>query len=335
MKKNITLFIMLFSFISYSQIGLGGLKNKLTKKEKVKTEQELANESDGSEILDALRKKSYSFENFLNKSNKYYFEFFRKNTIADRDALFKRAENHDWSVAQIESFKSDIAKIKSFYDENAKNLLDEALTEIIPYYDRAEKWSSENRATPEFEEETHSWSDIESTLTSIGVAKNNCEDALSFFPDHVEMKNQYILVKARYDDLHTFVDSGEYEKLLARKKIEEIDAVRMSKPGNTNSSYVALATKNAQAELSEGEKVLRTVISSSDWTIQKNNLGEPINKIMYYQIAYKNAEGDCCLGKGVIVRTYEGGGKYASAHANYAGKAGKHDGAINCDNVNK
>jgi hypothetical protein len=326
---------MLFSLISHSQIGLGGLKNKLTKKEKVKTEQELANESEGSEILNELSKKVYSFERFLERSNKNYFDFFRGNTIADRDALFNRADNHDWALTQIESYKSDVAKINSFYNENAQTFLDKAITEITPLYDKAHFWSSENRVTAEFEEETHSWSTMKSALTSIGVAKNNCEDALSFFPDHVEMKKQYVLVKKRSEDLNSFVESGDFDKFLARKKVEEIDAIRMAKPGSTNASYIALATKNAQAELSEGEKVLKTVITSTHWVVRKNNLDYPINKIMYYQIAYKDVDGNCRLGEGYLIQTYEGGGKYEAPHANYAGRDGKHDGAINCDNVNK
>ncbi|MFT5819824.1 MAG: hypothetical protein ACI8ZM_001049 [Crocinitomix sp.] len=326
---------MLFSLISHSQIGLGGLKNKFTKKEKVKTEQELANESEGSDILDALGRKSYSFESFLKKSNKRYFDFFSGNTIADRDSLFNRAENHTWDASQIESYKSYVIKINAFYDENSKSLLDKALTEIIPYYDKAEFWTSGNRLTAEFEEETTSWSTIKSALTAIGIAKNHCEDALSFAPDHVEIKNQYALVKTRYEDLNTFVESGEFDKLLVRKKVEEIDEIRMAKPGSTSSSNLALATKNAQAELSEGEKVLRTVITSTHWVVRKNNQDFPINKIMYYQIAYKDAEGNCRLGKGYLIKTYEGGGNYASAHANYAGSDGRHNGAINCDNVNK
>jgi hypothetical protein len=293
------------------------------------------NKYEGYDVLEKLEKQSAALDLFLNREDKDYFKFFKANSVAERDTLFNRAENHNWDASQIEIYKSYVDKINTFYKDNAITFVDAVVGEIKPNYDKAEYWCSANRSTNEFEEKTNSWSDIKSALNAIGIAKNHCDYALAFAPDHVEMKKQHALVKTRYDDLHNFVDSGEYEELLARKKVEEIDAVRMSKPGNSNASYITLATKNAQAELGEGEKVLRVVISSSNWTVQKNNLDIPINKIMYYQIAYKDVDGNCKLGKGTIVKTYAGGGEYEAAHANYAGRAGKHEGAINCNNINK
>jgi hypothetical protein len=290
---------------------------------------------DGYKILEVLGKKSDALDLFLKREPKKYFDFFRGHPVGFKDSLFSQGENHTWDTSQVEIYAAQVSKINAFFDENTMKFVDVAVPELKPNYDKAEYWTAANRATAEFEEEVKSWSDIKSALTAIGIAKNDCEAALSFAPDHIEMKKQYALVKTRYEDLQTFVESGEYEKLLARKKVEEIDAVRMSKPGNTSSSYVSLASKNAQAELKVGAKVLKTVITSSDWTVQKNNLDLPINKIMYYQIAYKDTDGTCRLGKGTIVKTYEGGGKYGPAHANYAGRAGIHDGAINCNNVTR
>jgi hypothetical protein len=52
---------------------------------------------------------------------------------------------------------------------------------------------------------------------------------------------------------------------------------------------------------------------------------------MYFQVAYKDNKGNCELGEGSLVRTYEGGGNYGAVHANYAGFVSE----ILCENVNK
>jgi hypothetical protein len=430
MKKNITLCLVLFSFISHSQIGLGGLKNKLKKKEQ--TEQnsntegsnnpfekqnlsdeekeniEISKSPAASDIhglkksfrslkagVDAMTKsfckncdvnikvgdrnieniksrdpsyakldemeKAYNLEkaryanlydgykiiegfdgyyrslnSFLNKKNdRDYFAFFKKNSNVRRDTLFNASNEHDWDTSHIERYEIAVKKIKSFYTENNDKLVALALPEILENYEQAKFWCAAFRATTEFEERTTSESHIKPTLAAIGQAMGGVESAIAFEPENLELKKQYALVKERYDDINLFVDSGEFDKLLARKKAEEIERVRMAKPGSSNATYKSMATKNAQEQLGKGEKLLKTIITSSDWTVQKNDLDIPINKIMYYQIAFKDADGNCWLGKGFIVKTYEGGGKYGPAHANYAGKSSIHGGAINCDNVNK
>lgn len=420
----------MFSFISHGQIGLGGLKNKLKKKEKTeqKTETEGSNnpfekqnlsdeEKENIEIskspaasdihglkksfrslkagVDAMNKsfckncgvnikvgdrnienikshdpnyaklaemeKAYNLEkaryaniydgykiiegfdgyyisrnNFVNKKRDIdYFVFFNTNSKVKRDTLFNASDKHVWDTSHVERYNIIVKRIKSLYADNIDNLIEFALPEIVENYDLAKFWCASYRATTEFEERTTSESHIKPTLVAIAQAKRDVESAISFAPEHVELNKWYTLVKERYDDINLFVDSGEFDKLLARKKAEAIERVRMAKAGSSNGTYKSMAAKNAQEQLGDGGKVLKTIITSSAWTVQKNSIDLPINKIMYYQIAFKDTDGNCWLGKGFIVKTYEGGGKYGPAHANYSGKSGIHGGSINCDNVYK
>ena len=72
-------------------------------------------------------------------------------------------------------------------------------------------------------------------------------------------------------------------------------------------------------------------IIDRDWSIEKNALDIPTRKGMDVEVAYKQ-DGKCFILLGMVISTYQGGGKYGPANfvPSYFKPA-----EMNCANINK
>lgn len=130
------------------------------------------------------------------------------------------------------------------------------------------------------------------------------------------------------DVLKEYIDSGKYDEFVKKNRQAIVDAVRFSPKKMTNDSYEKLA---AAAMRDEGQ-VLRTVVTSNEWFVKKNEYGIPSYKYVPVQVAVKRKDGTCHLRYSIIIKTYEGGGVYSSSvNAINEGYIGE----MNCANVNK
>lgn len=128
--------------------------------------------------------------------------------------------------------------------------------------------------------------------------------------------------------LDDYVSSGQLEKAKAEHQQARIDNVRLDKKGMSNSSYEKLALDRT---FSDGRKILRAVITSTDWLVAKNSLDVPKHKYLWVSIAVKEADGTCYKANGEIRRDYEGGGKYGSSKFLF----GEREEEMNCNNIHK
>lgn len=132
------------------------------------------------------------------------------------------------------------------------------------------------------------------------------------------------LVKEK-DFLDEYVSSGKCDAHRAKFTQQLIDAVRIGGKGMSNANYEAMAKKGVDKGVP-----LRTVITSSVWSVKKNDFGYPQYKYLNVDIAIKK-DGKCYLAYGQIRKSYEGAGTYGGEFFNYWGSQEE----MNCDNVNK
>lgn len=128
--------------------------------------------------------------------------------------------------------------------------------------------------------------------------------------------------------LKEFIESGQLDAAIKQRQQERIDAVRLNPKGMSNSSYEKMALDRT---FSDGKKILRAVIVSSDWQVVKNGFDLPKHKSLWYSIAIKDKDGVCYKASGELRKDYEGGGKYGSPKFLFS----EIDTEMNCKNINK
>lgn len=129
--------------------------------------------------------------------------------------------------------------------------------------------------------------------------------------------------------LEEYIKGGGIEAARAEEHKADRDAVRLDKKGMSNSTYEKMAMNYS---LEDGDKVIRAVISSSTWDIEKSITGTPLRKNIYLSLGVKKKDGRCYLGYGTITREYEGGGNYGKATIECSVSRSKE---MNCNNVFK
>lgn len=128
--------------------------------------------------------------------------------------------------------------------------------------------------------------------------------------------------------LKEYINSGQLEAAIKQRQQERIDAVRLNEKGMSNSAYEKMALDRS---FSDGKKILRAVIVSSDWQVVKNALDVPKHKSLWYSIAIKDKDGVCYKASGELRKDYEGGGKYGNPKFLFS----EIDTEMNCNNINK
>ena len=171
--------------------------------------------------------------------------------------------------------------------------------------------------------------------------KLNAKGCLSEFKSPTNMiayRKEYLIenteeldaIQAKIDKevamLEAYINSGEYEAHVEKYRQEIIDAVRLRKPMMQNEDYTAMV----KDKIEEGT-ITRVVIASSEWWVEKDEVGYPKYKYLPVDIAITDADGRCWLAYGQIRRSYQGWNSYGSAYFNYWGKQEE----MNCDNVNR
>ncbi len=230
----------------------------------------------------------------------------------------------------IANLKKDI---KFFYENEASKNFGPLKEELEENYKKASFWSDENRATKEFDERVNSRTEIKYAYHHIATNVRLLENATSMVPNDQEINQLKAKNDKLYSEIRNFIDSGGFDKLIERKRYEELAAVRMKRAKNTNGSLVAMVKKGVNAELETGESIKRVSIEDATWYIRKNNYGIPLAKVMQVSIAVKLSDGRCYITNGTLSKTYEGSTGYGPTKFYYAGPH-KHE-EILCENVFK
>lgn len=231
------------------------------------------------------------------------------------------------------ALEKSIAEIEDFYDNQSDKIIANLLEDLTENYGRCSFWKKENREKPGFYDTFNSTKDIKDDLNWSKELIPFAKLCLNFQPKNAEFKVWVEKAEELHEDLTAFQESGEYDELIARKKADELAAVRMERPKNTNGSLIAIIKKKVNTVIQPGEKIQRVVIYSTSWGIRKNDLGIPLHKFMYVQIALKRENGNCYITEGELYKAYEGGGTYGPTKFSYDRYSSNYQ--ILCENVNK
>lgn len=141
-----------------------------------------------------------------------------------------------------------------------------------------------------------------------------------------DIKNMLITQKQK---LNTYIDSGEYDRYFEQYRQRIIDSFRMETPGYNNANLISTIKQKHHNTSKYG--TIQRVVLYSNWIVEKNALGVPLEKRITVQVATKAKDGTCQVYEGKLFRTYEGGGKYGGIRYN----SYIHISEINCKNINK
>ncbi len=143
------------------------------------------------------------------------------------------------------------------------------------------------------------------------ICKNFIEGAKKFFPNEPALnENAEKLNKAlqQYESRESFMN-----KMAANKK-EYIKNLRMGKAVMSNPTLEKTAKQAYEnAAISSQKYTVSKVNIVSEWRLEKNELGIPLHKEVYVNMAIKLADGQCGIAVGWLRQEYEGGGTYSAA----------------------
>ena len=182
------------------------------------------------------------------------------------------------------------------------NMVDETIEKAVSYLKESREKSDylESHRLGSFEPK----GDIEKIEKAIVI----CDKAIILVPEDAGFVNKKSLLSNRKTDIETYISSGAYDKDVATIKQMNFDAILLSKPGTTNPQLETVVKRDINTAFYG--PVVRVVIVSSDWHINRNELGIIIDKSMSVQTVNKK-EGVCYRVSGYLVCAYEGGGKYS------------------------
>lgn len=123
----------------------------------------------------------------------------------------------------------------------------------------------------------------------------------------------------------------KYAQLEQQLKAGENKKKSMPKPAQKNKSL----EKQAMAALQEGSrlKFLRIVIMESDWTVERDSLGNILHKRIKVGAGVKTVKGGCRVNLYYVKKDYLGGGKYSDRVTRLSTIPGGTD--IACENIHK
>ncbi|WP_264787895.1 hypothetical protein [Aureispira anguillae] len=163
--------------------------------------------------------------------------------------------------------------------------------------------------------------DFDKPLKSLAYYKKD------LLEDHTAANALETQINKEKSMLEEYINSGKFAANRAEYEQGIIDAVRLGKKAMSNSTYEKLASDHS---FDDGGKIIRVVITSSDWGIKKNSFDIPKYKYLSMSVAVKK-EGKCYEADGYLRRDYEGGSSYAKPRFVYTGINDE----MNCNNVNK
>jgi hypothetical protein len=101
-------------------------------------------------------------------------------------------------------------------------------------------------------------------------------------------------------------------KMVANQK-DYVKNLRIGKPVMSNPELEKIAKQAFEnADMSSQKYTVTKVNIVSEWKLTKNELGIPLHKELYVNLAIKFADGKCGLANGWMNQAYEGGGIYGS-----------------------
>ena len=204
------------------------------------------------------------------------------------------------------------------------------------YVDDAEKMYRRFKASEQSRKQT--WMDLEivpDAATSVQFGGTEYSKALA----GVSPRNHTVRVEFWDTDFTKLLASGEFNldatqgmetleknaKLLSQKLL---DKVRMPAAGMKNASFEQKIMSDWN---NDRYKALRAVITSNDWSIQRNAITSVIeHRYIWCAVAVKTTDGDCKIFYVSYKQDYTGGG-YGSLNSWGMGDSE----LINCDNVMK
>ncbi|WP_132066162.1 MULTISPECIES: hypothetical protein [Aquimarina] len=254
-----------------------------------------------SNSVDRIKKGSLEFPNY--KEYEAHKEAYQNMGISDPKA------------------EADISNVDNYFENTLTN-------EIAPKY---KKYVIEKLAYKSFNDDE--WKMRPKTAIQV------VDKTLKLFKDDADIyqgvkdkswvddiKNMLITQKQK---LNTYIDSGEYDRYFEQYRQRIIDSFRMETPGYNNANLIATIKQKHHNTSKYG--TIQRVVLYSNWIVEKNALGVPLEKRITVQVATKAKDGTCQVYEGKLFRTYEGGGKYGGTRYN----SYIHISEINCKNINK
>lgn len=157
------------------------------------------------------------------------------------------------------------------------------------------------------------------------LAKAN-EDKKFLFQDKTGITILITKAEAEKIRLNQYIAS-DYPKYKEKYMISYLKTINLGKPGMTDPALTNFVKTKFDPK---GGKVIKAVITSTTWMIDKANSGIPTHKWVEYNASVKKEDGKCYKAWGRVVMKYEGGGTYGDKYLTY-----RDDQEMSCENVNK
>lgn len=342
MKKILYFLMFTFFFFQFSitNAQIGNLKNKVSNasKEAVKPKEskkplETKEETKQAEpkISDSKTTSSVDFKELESKKMEWTSTYERLEKQWDRItyeeyATLKKEYNNFYSEFSSAYQKANNKEHQDSYTQKLTQKIDAYYTEKVT----AEQMAGlKNKVKRSFDDKD--WtvypsdrvSDIETAermIDNIKVyLKGQDADLLEFEKSLKDQKGKII----------EYVASGGLEKRDAEIEKRMVETRTLHAAGMSDASVNS--TVSSKIDKAKYGTPIKTVITSKNWEIERNDYGQINLKFVKIDIATKKADGKCYYIKGSVARKYEGGGQYGNQYLNIYYTEGQ----MNCNNVNK
>jgi len=260
-------------------------------------------------VVDELDYEKHTYSEYVAKKNEY-LEFHK-----GYNEVYKAKNGKDHTDSYQQKL---IGQLDEYYTSTFPN-------EILP----TAKATIERKTKDCYDKDK--WDgDPQSRIKDLEWAENYIEGLkMSLTKPDEELNATEVKVKAQKKKLEEYISSGGLAEHKAEYNAKMIAERKLHKAGMSDASVAA--TVKSKMDKEKYGTVLRSVITSNSWQIEKDNFGKPKLKFVKVDIATKKSDGKCYYVKGSVARKYEGGGKYGNQYL----KIYYTEGEMNCGNVNK
>ncbi len=163
-------------------------------------------------------------------------------------------------------------------------------------------------------------------INACNVCLDYIEGVLLLNPENAYYTEMKLKNENQKKEIEKSVASGDYEKTLANRTPEQINAVQLNTAQMTE-IYAEWATSEGLLNANLGT-ALAISITSKQWKIKKDNAGAILYKYVDVETIAKNATGKCYKVTGTVTKAYEQEATYAKPVFNYEYKE-----EMNCEKL--
>lgn len=345
MKKALCLLMFTCFFFQFSitNAQIGNLKNKVSNASKEISKPKKTNKTEETkEASTPSETKETKTVSSKNNSGVDFKELESKKM--EWTSTFERLEKQ-WDKITYEEYTTLKKEYENFYTEfsseyqkaNKKEHQDSYTQKLIQKNDASytEKATDEqmtglkNKVKRSFDDKD--WTVYPSDrVADIETAERMIDDIKVYLKGQdAELLEFEKSLKAQKDKIIEYVASGGLEKRDAEIEKRLVETRTLHAVGMSDASVNS--TVSSKIDKTKYGTPIKTVITSKNWEIERNDYGQINLKFVKVDIATKKADGKCYYIKGSVARKYEGGGQYGNQYLNIYYTEGQ----MNCNNVNK